>query len=42
VLERTANLQIRQASVERLIVEDGKVRGVESLIGEVFERPPLS
>src|ERR1700682_3756916 len=39
VLERTVNLQIRQASVERLIVEDGKVRGVESLIGEVFEGP---
>ena len=41
VLERTANLQIRQASVERLIVEDGKVRGVESLIGEVFEAPAV-
>ena len=37
VLERTEHLQIRQASVERLIVEDGKVRGVESQIGEVFE-----
>ena len=37
VLERTANLQMRQASVERLIVEDGAVRGVESQIGEVFE-----
>src|SRR5208282_2870593 len=37
VLERTANLQVRQASVERLIVEDGAVRGVESQIGEVFE-----
>jgi tRNA uridine 5-carboxymethylaminomethyl modification enzyme len=37
VLERTANLQIRQASVERLIVADGAVRGVESQIGEVFE-----
>jgi tRNA uridine 5-carboxymethylaminomethyl modification enzyme len=41
VLERTANLQIRQASVERLIVEDGKVRGVESQIGEVFEAPAV-
>jgi tRNA uridine 5-carboxymethylaminomethyl modification enzyme len=39
VLERTANLQVRQASVERLIVEDGAVRGVESQIGEVFEAP---
>src|SRR5579864_8236930 len=37
VLESTPNLQVRQASVERLIVEDGAVRGVESLIGEVFE-----
>src|SRR6266436_2335466 len=37
VLETTPNLTIRQASVERLIVEDGHVRGVESQIGEVFE-----
>src|SRR5580698_3438859 len=37
VLETTPNLQIRQASVERLIIEDGAVHGVESLIGEVFE-----
>jgi tRNA uridine 5-carboxymethylaminomethyl modification enzyme len=37
VLENTPNLQIRQASVERLIVEDGAVRGVESQIGEIFE-----
>jgi tRNA uridine 5-carboxymethylaminomethyl modification enzyme len=37
VLERTANLQMRQASVERLIVTDGAVRGVESQTGEVFE-----
>jgi tRNA uridine 5-carboxymethylaminomethyl modification enzyme len=37
VLERTANLSIRQASVERLIVEAGAVRGVESQIGETFE-----
>ncbi len=36
VLERTANLQVRQASVERLIVEDGAVCGVESQIGVVF------
>ena len=41
VLERTANLQVRQASVERLIVEDGEVRGVESQIGEVFEAPTV-
>ncbi len=37
VLESTHNLQVRQASVERLIIEDGAVRGVESQIGEVFE-----
>ncbi|HVN28271.1 MAG TPA: tRNA uridine-5-carboxymethylaminomethyl(34) synthesis enzyme MnmG [Candidatus Binataceae bacterium] len=36
-LEATPNLQVRQASVERLIVEAGAVRGVESLIGEMFE-----
>ena len=34
---RRRNLQVRQASVERLILEDGAVRGVESQIGEVFE-----
>jgi tRNA uridine 5-carboxymethylaminomethyl modification enzyme len=39
VLERTPNLSIRQASVERLLVEDGAVRGVESQIGESFEAP---
>jgi tRNA uridine 5-carboxymethylaminomethyl modification enzyme len=37
VLEVTPNLTIRQASVERLIVEAGRVCGVESQIGEVFE-----
>src|SRR5580704_13862235 len=36
VLERTANLQVRQASVE-----GGVVRGVESQIGEVFEAPTV-
>ncbi|HXC10928.1 MAG TPA: tRNA uridine-5-carboxymethylaminomethyl(34) synthesis enzyme MnmG [Steroidobacteraceae bacterium] len=41
VLERTANLQVRQASVERLIVEDGVALGVESQIGEVFEAPTV-
>ncbi|HEY9156682.1 tRNA uridine-5-carboxymethylaminomethyl(34) synthesis enzyme MnmG [Candidatus Binatus sp.] len=41
VLERTANLQVRQASVERLIVADGAVRGVESQVGEVFEAPAV-
>jgi tRNA uridine 5-carboxymethylaminomethyl modification enzyme len=37
VLEVTPNLTICQASIERLLVEDGRVRGVESQIGEVFE-----
>jgi len=41
VLERTANLQVRQASVERLIVADGAVRGVESQIGEIFDAPAV-
>ncbi len=36
VLEATPNLTIRQASVERVIVEDGAVRAVESQIGELF------
>src|ERR1700687_5220900 len=36
VLEATPHLTIRQASVERLIVEDGAVRAVESQIGETF------
>src|SRR6185437_4502715 len=37
VLETTPNLTIRQASAERLLVEGGRVRGVESQIGEIFE-----
>jgi tRNA uridine 5-carboxymethylaminomethyl modification enzyme len=37
VIESAPNLTLRQASVERLIVDDGAVRGVESQIGEVFE-----
>ena len=41
VLENTPNLQIRQASVESLIVEDGAVRAVESQIGEIFEAPTV-
>jgi tRNA uridine 5-carboxymethylaminomethyl modification enzyme len=36
VLEATPNLTIRQASVERIIVECGTVRAVESQIGELF------
>jgi tRNA uridine 5-carboxymethylaminomethyl modification enzyme len=37
VLELTPNLSVRQASVERLMTENGHVRGVESEIGEIFE-----
>ena len=36
VLENTENLTLRQASVERLIVENGFAQGVETQIGEVF------
>lgn len=36
VLEHCPNLTIRQASVERLLVDEGEVRGVESQIGEIF------
>src|SRR5215472_15668848 len=39
VLENTPNLTLRQASIERLIVEGSDVRGVESQIGEIFEAP---
>ena len=39
VLERTENLTIRQASVERLLLDGARVRGVESQIGEEFEAP---
>jgi tRNA uridine 5-carboxymethylaminomethyl modification enzyme len=41
VVESTPNLQMRQGSVERLIVADGAVRGVETQIGEVFEAPAV-
>ncbi len=37
VLESTPNLHLRQASVERLIVGNGEVRGIESEVGEIFE-----
>src|SRR5882724_6446997 len=36
VLENCQNLTLRQASVERLIIEGGKVEGVETQIGEQF------
>jgi tRNA uridine 5-carboxymethylaminomethyl modification enzyme len=41
VLETTSNLAVRQASIERVVVEGGHVRGVESQIGEVFEAPAV-
>ena len=36
VLENCQNLMLRQGSVERLIVEGGEVRGVETQMGEQF------
>src|SRR6476620_5573685 len=36
VLENCQNLTLRQGSAERLIVEGGKVEGVETQIGEQF------
>ncbi|MEW6298218.1 MAG: tRNA uridine-5-carboxymethylaminomethyl(34) synthesis enzyme MnmG, partial [Thermodesulfobacteriota bacterium] len=36
VLEQTDNLTLRQGCIERLLVENGAVVGVESQIGEVF------
>jgi tRNA uridine 5-carboxymethylaminomethyl modification enzyme len=36
VLENCQNLTLRQGSVERLIIEGGKVEGVETQIGEQF------
>jgi len=39
VLEITPNLTMRQASVERVVVEGGSVCAVESQIGEIFEAP---
>jgi tRNA uridine 5-carboxymethylaminomethyl modification enzyme len=36
VLENCPGLSLRQGSVERLIVENGQVKGVETQIGEVF------
>lgn len=37
VVESCANLTLRQGSVERLLVENGEVKGVETQIGELFE-----
>jgi tRNA uridine 5-carboxymethylaminomethyl modification enzyme len=36
VLENCPGLGLRQASVERLLVENGRVTGVETQIGEIF------
>jgi tRNA uridine 5-carboxymethylaminomethyl modification enzyme len=36
VVENTDNLTLRQGSVERLLVENDEVRGVETQIGEIF------
>ncbi|MCE4956699.1 tRNA uridine-5-carboxymethylaminomethyl(34) synthesis enzyme MnmG [Macrococcoides caseolyticum] len=36
VIENTDNLEIMQAMVERLIIEDGKVKGVETIIGTTY------
>jgi tRNA uridine 5-carboxymethylaminomethyl modification enzyme len=36
VLESTSSLTLRQGSVESLIVEEGKVKGVETQVGERF------
>lgn len=36
VVETTKNLTLRQGSVERLLVENDEVRGVETQIGEIF------
>lgn len=37
VLETCPNLTLRQASVERLLVKEGEVEGVETQIGEIFK-----
>jgi tRNA uridine 5-carboxymethylaminomethyl modification enzyme len=37
VLELTPNLSVRQASVDRVVTDNGRARGVESEIGELFE-----
>jgi len=36
VLENCPNLTLRQGSVERLLVDEGEIRGVETQIGEIF------
>jgi len=36
VLENCRNLTLRQGSVERLLIENGAIKGVETQIGEIF------
>ena len=36
VLENCVNLTLRQGSVERLLIENGEVTGIETQIGEIF------
>lgn len=38
-VENTERLAVRQAAVERLLIEDGRVRGVETDLGEQFLAP---
>ena len=41
VVETTSNLTLRQGSVERLMVENSRVEGVETQIGESFSAPTV-
>jgi tRNA uridine 5-carboxymethylaminomethyl modification enzyme len=36
IVEHTPNLSVRQAGIERLVVQDGAVVGVETGLGEIF------
>src|SRR5687768_9001928 len=36
VLENCVNLTLRQGSVERLLIENNEVKGIETQIGEIF------
>jgi len=41
VLERQAGLDIKQALIERLLVEDGRVCGVVTQMGEAYQAPAV-
>jgi tRNA uridine 5-carboxymethylaminomethyl modification enzyme len=41
VLERQSNLDVKQALVEALVVEDGSIAGVMDQLGVVFEAPAV-